>query len=645
MERAHSSFGPETIRQRTPVPSPLSPMMMKSTHRFAFALLGSTALLPAGAPPTFLEKNGVVSIEAEHYTDMVGPWEEVEGRNATELNHGTSADHRMVVADAEHPLAGGLRGEIALPRNSRLQWGFPNEHANVAVVAGHDPRKAVVYGYEKGARLPGGFAAPGRRVSTMGPRENLPESIALFDAAIRWATDGSTHPPSALQIVQEIPLRVTDALAKQRLEHAGFTVKLAMDRSVETSDTAGHALVVFSPSVRFEGLVGKFRDIAAAIVLADKRPLSEDLGLSLPPTITPPGGNAMLIRSGGWADHLRYAIHFESAGTYRLWALGQSAGDPGADEVKVFFNETPQPRSERFFELRFPDRPDWTDRAFVRRADNRKTPAPAMIEVPAPGWHNLYLVKGAEPEHHGEEPPLSRHYPNWRVDKLVLLRTDTLRPHGEGPPETRNDGTEPVPEAMIAQMPWLPTEIWPVRQGYTVFEAEDLTYHRHWILKTDPEGFTGRGYLEWRGPNHAVTVEGHFGNNDHLHIRQGSREDWLILRFDVAEAGAYRLDVRNHHLHVDGDNDTWIAPLHKRGERNDPIVRIGDSLGDGPGFSWLDWGVQRFEFERGLNEVRIGGRSIGFGIDRIALYRDGDDLAKARALDPKTPPARPMTGR
>ncbi len=614
-------------------------MIIKSTYRFAFALLGSATLLPAGVPPTFLEKNGIVSIEAEHYTDMVGPWEEVEGRNATELNHGTSVDHRMVVADAENPLAGGLRGEIALPRNSRLQWGFPNEHAIVAVVAGHDPRKAVVYGYEKGARLPGGFVAPGRRVSTMGPRENLPDSIALFDAAIRWATDDSIHKPSALQIVQEIPLRMTDSLAKQRLENAGFTVKLAMDRSVETSDTAGHSLVVFSPSVRFEGLVGKFRDIPAAIVLADKRPLSEDLGMSLPPTMTPAGGNAMLIRSGASTDHLRYAVHFDQAGTYRLWILGQSAGDEGAQTVTVFVNETPNPQSERSLAVRLPHLPDWANEARTRGKDGGKPSGPATVEVPSPGWHALHLAMGEAPQHGSDAAPPTRRFPNWRVDKLVLLRTDTLRPHGEGPRETRNDGTHPVPEAMIAQTAWLPPEIWPMRQGYTVFEAEDLTHRRHWILKTDPEGFTGRGYLEWRGPNHSVTVEGHFGNNDHLQSRQGSREDWLVLRFDVDEPGAYRLDVRNHHLHVDGDNDAWIAPLHKRGQRNDPIVRIGDSLRDGPGFSWLDWGMYRFEFKRGLNELRIGGRSIGFGIDRIALYRDGDEIAMAKALDPKTSPA------
>ncbi len=606
------------------------------------SFLAATSLIASHTPPTFHERDGIVSIEAEHYTDMVGAWEEVEGRNATELNHGTSLDHRLLVREPGHALAAGLSGELSLGRNLPLHWGFAGNEAAVVAVAAHDPRKAVVFGYEKKARLPDGRPAPDRRVLTLAPRPDVPASLALFDAAVAWATRDEKKPRTALLVVSEEHISAFDTQIAQRLEAAGFAVETVGPAEATASQAENRAVLVIGPSPRFESLEGKFRDLATPIVLADKRPLAGDLGLVPPPVPTPPEANAMLIRKGAWTDHLRYAIHFATAGTYRLWALGQSGGDPGTDEVKVFFNEPPAPQSERFFELRLPSLPGWSDRAFARRAENRKTPVPAAIEVPSPGWYNLYLAKGAEPAHHGEAPPLERRYPNWRVDKLVLLRTDTLRPHGDGPPETRNDGTLEPPAALLAQTPWLPPQIWPLREGFVAIEAEDIAHHANWALTHVPAGFTGRGFLEWRGPSHTVTVEGHFGNNDHLHIRQGSRQDWLIVRLDVEEAGTYRLDVRNHHLRQDGDNDAWIARLHQRGRRDAPIVRIGDSLRDGPGFSWLDWGVPRFELARGLNELRVGGRSVGFGVDRIVLYREGDERSRQRALDPRTPAARPL---
>jgi len=78
-----------------------------------------------------------------------------------------------------------------------------------------------------------------------------------------------------------------------------------------------------------------------------------------------------------------------------------------------------------------------------------------------------------------------------------------------------------------------------------------------------------------------------------------------------------------------------------RATREKPIVRMGDSLRDGSGFTWLDWGVARFDFSAGLNEVYVGGRSPGFGIDRIAVYSADSVEARARALDSKTPAAPP----
>ncbi|MCA1592538.1 MAG: hypothetical protein LC754_07795 [Acidobacteria bacterium] len=72
-----------------------------------------------------------------------------------------------------------------------LSWGKPNVNAVTVVTIVGDTTKIVIFGYERGAAMPG-LVAPARRVglfmydttavSFHGPGRRL------FDAAIKWAT-------------------------------------------------------------------------------------------------------------------------------------------------------------------------------------------------------------------------------------------------------------------------------------------------------------------------------------------------------------------------------------------------------------------------------------------------------------------------
>lgn len=124
------------------------------------------------------------------------------------------------------------------------------------------------------------------------------------------------------------------------------------------------------------------------------------------------------------------------------------------------------------------------------------------------------------------------------------------------------------------------------------------------------------------------------------HVQQGPLEEWLTIGLNVPEDGDYTVDLRNHHVHADGDNDAWIGVVEVGCPRR-PVTRVGDSLRDGPGFSWLDWGTPTLRLTRGEYVIYVGGRSRGFGVDRIAIYRAGDEEARRRALDPATPAALP----
>lgn len=605
----------------------------------AAAWCGISLAALAAPVPLFEERGGLVVIEAEHGTDNVGAWEEVEGRNATATHRGTTADVLLRLATGAHPFAGGMSGDVELPRGTMLPWGFAGEQAIVGWTLGHDPRKAAVFGYERGAAMPVG-RAPARRVLAPAWQPDAPAALGtILDAAIRWAAAGEGKRVLVTNNQRDAVDEEKHLIA--RLEKLGFTVKVVPAEEARQEDAAGCALVVIPAPVRVEKIGTKFNELPVPIVTL-KSHIAQFLGMVPPPKASRPGDNAMLIRAGAWTDHVRYVIHFPRAGEFYVWLLGQSGGSAGADEAKIFFVETPNVQSERFFEMKLPAVPGWVSAATARRPGNRKTPMPAIVTVRQPGWHALYLVKGAEPEQHGATSAETRRYPNWRVDKIVLARDPAWMPQGDDPDETRAAAGAPaLPPELAPRREWRPRQVWSVSSGYVAIEAEEIDHHAHWQLRTEPAGASGRGYLEWRGPNRSKSIEDLGGNDDHLHVRQGPPEEWLILRLEVPVAGNYRIDVRNHHRLRDGDNDVWFARVGQRGTAEAPIRRLVDSHRDGTGFTWLDSAPPPLSLNAGLNELYIGGRSVGFGVDRIVFHAADDADARRRAVDPATAAARP----
>ncbi len=154
-------------------------------------------------------------------------------------------------------------------------------------------------------------------------------------------------------------------------------------------------------------------------------------------------------------------------------------------------------------------------------------------------------------------------------------------------------------------------------KGYLLLEAENLAYSDLWeFVKMDENRVLGTGYLKYIGP---VTGSGHGQEIDREGKLQGDPNDWLTIPVLISEPGRYRIDLRNHHLRKDGDNDIWVHvvgyPL--------PIRRVGDHAVDS--YQWLTWGPEwtYFDLEKpGTYTFYIAGRSKGFGIDRIAIYNE-----------------------
>ncbi|MFN3999972.1 hypothetical protein [Algoriphagus sp.] len=159
-------------------------------------------------------------------------------------------------------------------------------------------------------------------------------------------------------------------------------------------------------------------------------------------------------------------------------------------------------------------------------------------------------------------------------------------------------------------------------QGYLLLEAENLPYSSFWMFIPIEEGIncTGTGYLKYVGP---VSGSGHGQEVDTEGKLQGNPENWLVIPVEVKAAGRYRINLRNHHLQKDGDNDIWV---HIKGWPL-PVRRVGDHAVDS--FQWLTWGPDYtyWDIEKpGLYEFYIAGRSQGFGVDRIAIYNEKEPV-------------------
>lgn len=153
-----------------------------------------------------------------------------------------------------------------------------------------------------------------------------------------------------------------------------------------------------------------------------------------------------------------------------------------------------------------------------------------------------------------------------------------------------------------------PNEVWWETDGLVVLEIESVPPARGWIAETDMTGFTGSTYYTWRGGDNRTPGVG-----------------TLTYRVMILTPGTWHLRIRNRH------------DFHDKTEQNDSYVQVDD----GPWikcFSYIrgrwNWISQlershsdkrpaSYELGAGEHIIRIAGRSDGFSIDRIHLYRDG----------------------
>lgn len=111
--------------------------------------------------------------------------------SAAGANHGEIETDGRARVFPGHPLAAGLSGYQQLaPPPATFTFGQPNKNSIVVARNAEDPRRPILFAYERGKALPRFGAAPGRRLALFlnGEAGDLGEAgQRLLDAALLWA--------------------------------------------------------------------------------------------------------------------------------------------------------------------------------------------------------------------------------------------------------------------------------------------------------------------------------------------------------------------------------------------------------------------------------------------------------------------------
>ena len=113
---------------------------------------------------------------------------------------GTKNNRKFVdIADAAHPIAGGLTGTPQIFSNKRrMTWAYPSADADVVATFDGDPNKPALWAYDTGDSMVG-LTAPARRVGTFDHEGQASiwnaDGETLILEAVKWAAECTDAPP------------------------------------------------------------------------------------------------------------------------------------------------------------------------------------------------------------------------------------------------------------------------------------------------------------------------------------------------------------------------------------------------------------------------------------------------------------------
>ncbi len=145
--------------------------------------------------------------------------------------------------------------------------------------------------------------------------------------------------------------------------------------------------------------------------------------------------------------------------------------------------------------------------------------------------------------------------------------------------------------------------------GVVAMEVESAPPTGSWKPETAMEGFTGKCYYTWRGGNQF----------------RSPGSGVLSYTFLVTQSGEYRLAIRNRHDFHDSteQNDCFTSMDGGKWTKTFSSQRGQWTWRSNHEFNHSDKPPAKYHLTAGAHTLRLSGRSSGFSIDRIHLYREG----------------------
>ena len=371
------------------------------------------------AQHAFTDKEGLVVMEAEHYTSQKGGWEEVEGRNALTPDITGIGKQRsdMVIVSSAKPEFAVFPEQLRIADeefNTPFAYSLPS--AENVVSLQHKKPRAVVFLYEKGDQLTG-MKAPEKRAGAY--TGDLKLNNAGWQVLVKTASWAAGEGKNILFVAGDDDPGEEDATYIKKLKDGEFKVTITSDDNFDPSNGKNFDAIVISESVSTEHLHGKVETLAVPIVVAEPH-IYQEMGLikTLEPWQPSPGqsGNAVLSRNAGEDTYLQYAVNFSNPGSYHVYLLGQGSGENHTDEVNVLVKSEDGNMVGEAKKITLSDTLIWHNTNSDEKA--------VKIEIQDAGWYNVLLTKAAN------SPTGFSQYPAWRVDKIVLSQ-EKISPRGD----------------------------------------------------------------------------------------------------------------------------------------------------------------------------------------------------------------------
>ncbi|MBD3274187.1 MAG: hypothetical protein GF372_02695 [Candidatus Marinimicrobia bacterium] len=158
--------------------------------------------------------------------------------------------------------------------------------------------------------------------------------------------------------------------------------------------------------------------------------------------------------------------------------------------------------------------------------------------------------------------------------------------------------------------------VWKMENGVVTIEIESVVEGRiqqgHWEKVSDITGYSGSTALIFNGDGNMY--------RDPLVYDAPKPVNKLSYQIWVDEPGEYVVKIRNYHQQEDGDNDIWFS-------YNKTIYqKLWDH--DAKQWTWSEarsyiGNYQPFPLRKGINRIDIVGRSKGFTLDKMVIFKAG----------------------